>query len=294
MMRRCVLTVSVWLLLAGCEQPQTDATETPPPPAPDFGEVLVWVADEPIYEADVDHFLSARLNLLPFQMRDQAVRHKVLESLIAARAMAQAAERDLSEGQRVELEMQIRFYREEMLTKQYLEENAQPMPVSDEMVRRYYEDHPDEFGERKLREIEWLATIEGLESSDRQALLPRFQELDGYSDWEGCATRFNGAGVRAEYKRGVFSGDLLGTRIRTIVETTPVGETSGLHMIDGRLHRIRVLSEKDQPAQPLSEVRGEIRKRLAPIAMRDSVRRASEQVVASAAIRYPEPVNEEP
>jgi hypothetical protein len=250
------------------------------------GVVLAWVNGAPVYDAEIDFFLEERLNLLPFQTGDEGVREKVLESLVTGRAMAQIAEGELSEEDRRELAMNTAFYREEVLTKRYLAKHAQPTAVSHERVREYYESHPEEFGQRTLKEIEWLASLGSLDPEEREALLPSFQSLDNVSDWEGLAASANRGVVRVEYKRGFFSTELLDPRLATAIDSTAVGSASGLHMIDGRLHRIRVLEEKVRPAQSLGSVTDEIRRRLSPLAVRESVQKASDSATAEVEIRY--------
>lgn len=285
------------MLLAGCDVQGTAGGGSAPPRGSTGvsdategaeGPVLAWVNEIPIYETEIDLFLESRMNLLPFQTRDEELRDKVLKSVIASRAMAQVAERELSESERLEVAMKTAFFREELLAKRYLEENAQPKPVSREMVREYYDSHPEEFGQRSLKEIEWLATVKGLDVQGREALLPSFQSLDSVPDWQGLATQTNDGVVRVDYKRGVFAGELLNPRLRAVVASTPVDGASGLLMIDGRLHRIRVLTETLQPAEPIGKVSSEIRQRLAPLAMRESVQTASDAVMAQVEVRYPQ------
>lgn len=265
--------------------PETDAAMAGVEP-PAVADALAWVGEQPVREAEVDFFLEHRLNLLPFQAETPELRRRALESLVTGRAMATLMEAELDADERARLDMEVAFFREDLLTKRYLAAFAQPRPVSEAQVVDYYQRHGDEFGARVVREIEWLSTPEGLEPDVRESLLPLFQTLAERGDWQRVAAAENRQSQRLEYRRGVFAASLLAPRLREVVAATPVGSVSGLHLVSGRLHRVRVLEERSQPARPLDEVRADIRKRLAPIAMRESVRAAADAVLGKVEVRY--------
>ena len=276
-------TLMLLVLMTAC----TDTTDEPvvPPVVEDTG-ILAWVNEVPVHDEEVTYFLEKRLNLLPFQAASTEMRERALRSLVTGRAMAQLAERQLTPEEQREVELATAFFREDWLTKRYIKANTEPTPISEEKVVTYYNEHSEEFGARVLKEIEWISTPSTLPAGDRETLLSGFQALDGVDDWEGFSKRENRSSIRTEFRRGTFSPDLLADRLQVIVAETPVGATSGLHMIGGELHRIRVLSELVEAAQPLSEVRADIRQRLAPIAMRESVKEATEGVTSAVSIRY--------
>lgn len=281
--------VLLLVLVGGCEPPidtgDLGADVSAPGGAAD-DDALAWVNEVPVSDEEVDFFLQHRLNLLPFQADDPALRRRALDSLVAGRAMALLMADELSEEERRELDLEVAFFREELLTKRYLAEYGQPKPVSEAQVVEYYASHADEFGERTVKEIEWLSTPAGLDPDVRESLLPVFQGLDGTADWRGLSLAQNRDAVRVEYRRGVFAPSLLAPRLREVVSATPLNAVSGLHLISGRLHRIRVLEARTEPARPLDEVRSEIRQRLAPVAMRDSVRVATDDVLGRVDVRY--------
>ena len=65
-----------------------------------------------------------------------------------------------------------------------------------------------------------------------------------------------------------------------------MGETSRLSFIKGMAYVVRITEEKKIPPRPLSEVSAKIRKSLAPIQVKESVKAASTKALETAEVIY--------
>ena len=257
----------------------------------DTGRVIATVNEQPIVDDDVDFFMAKRLNVLPHQQLDTRIRTKVLDSLVASKAMALMIESQLGSEELAEIERQVAFYREELLTKRYLQDHADPQPVSHAMVQQYYEEHPEEFGGKRLKTIEWVATLNEVDDRNDKAVMDLFTQLGKNTvgdtgGWEAPVKALNASAPKVSYKAGSFSMALLPPRIADLVKRTEVGETSGIHVFDKKMHRLRVIGVKEVPGKPLSEVSHEIRKKLAPMQMRDAVKLVTKEALEKVDVKY--------
>lgn len=261
--------LSSLVALASCSESGKAPDESEPSPA------LAVVGEQSITERDVNFMLEHRFDEQPAGA-GEALREKVLESLIASRAMRQLAEAELSDAERERIRAKVRAYEEELYVQAYLQENIEPQPVTGEMVRNYYEDHPEQFGAETLRRFEMLVAPADLEEERQAALLSDVSDIRASEDWAGSASPWRERhGLR--YQSGKSRQGLLEPALDRALASLEEGETSSVLYLDGQLHLLRLTGTEQTAPRPLSEVRDEIRRRLSPLLLKEAVRAASKQ-----------------
>jgi hypothetical protein len=107
--------------------------------------VLVKVNNQPITESDLELTITSLLGEYQASLLDKAGRHRALESMVMSRVIAQAAQKELTKQDRQKIEKRVAAHREKLLVNYYLRKHASVQPVSQKMVKAYYEKHPDKF-----------------------------------------------------------------------------------------------------------------------------------------------------
>lgn len=279
------------LMLSACEQTPVPAESVKAdaasePEAPEIfaeADALVYVNGTPISREELEYakvriFGSAGgLALL------SGAEDKLLDSLIASRSIALNAEKQLTEDERAELERKVAAYREELLVKHYLTTNVVAQPVTGEMVQEYYQQHPEEFGGGKEYSFEYVATVGDLSAAQRNDYLRRFVALQSVTDWKAWVKDQQSSGLT--HREAKARSAILDQPLRQLVERTQAGRVSAVHNGD-QLMLVRVKRVDSLPPRPISQVRGEIRRKLAPIQLRKAVKAVSAQAVKDAKVEY--------
>lgn len=277
----CLLAAA---LLAGCRDDDgADAlAQVPVEPS----ATLVTVDDSPITRAELELTIERTLGESAPLFANDEVERKILDSLVASRAMALVAERELDAGERAQLDLKAQAYREELLVRHYLEQHATPEPVTSEQVADYYQRHPEEFGGGVEKSFEIIASDQVLEEPQRAELIALLSgaEAKGH-DWQKQVAAWRAAGKPLEYRSNRIKPELLEQPLRGLVETTEAGSIAPLYA-DGQLLLVRVTGEERLPARPLSEVSGEIREKLAPQSLKQAVKRLSEEAMRQVKVQY--------
>lgn len=242
----------------------------------DTSPVVATVNGDPITENDVDFMMERMFSDAELMQADTALRDKVMESLIASRAMQQAALRELEPAQVAEVERRVAAYREELFVQEYLQRHANAQSVTGEMVRDYYEQYPQEFGAQTLRRFELLRAPAQLTDDQQQNLLAAVPRIKAASDWAAQAESWQQQ-YRLQYQPGSSRPGLLHATLDKALSQLQPGETSDVIYVDGQMHLIRLVALDKVPPQPLSEVSSDIRRKLAPLQLREAVREVSQK-----------------
>lgn len=277
----CLLVAA---LLAGCRDDDgADAlAQVPVEPS----ATLVTVDGSPITRAQLELTVERTLGeSAPLFVNDE-VERKILDSLVASRAMALLAERELDAGERAQLDLKAQAYREELLVRHYLEQHATPEPVTSEQVADYYQRHPEEFGGGVEKSFEIIASDQALEEPQRAELIALLSGAEAKGrDWQKQVAAWRAAGKPLEYRSNRIKPELLEQPLRGLVESTEVGSIAPLYA-DGQLLLVRVTDEERLPARPLSDVSGEIREKLAPQSLKQAVKSLSEEATRQVKVQY--------
>jgi hypothetical protein len=252
----------------------------------DTSETLAIVNGEAITQAQLD---ASLINLFGEQQAlefDATARRKALEGLVASRAIAQRSMEEIDQQERVALEFKVMLYRDKLLMGEYLKDHAQPEPVTDDMVKEYYEQHLQDFGGGSRKTFEVLMTADKPSSDKRQELIKHLSEAEKNSDWSELSSEFKRKGLNINYRKGETDSDALDPALLKIVSALTVTQTSPVAFIDGKPLVIRVLSATDLTAVPLHDVSAAIRKRLLPVQLKVAVKAVQTDVLKDAQVEY--------
>lgn len=272
------------LLLAGCRDDDGAEALAQVPIEP--SATLVTVDESPITRAQLELTVERTLGESAPLFANDEVERKILDSLVASRAMALLAERELDAGERAQLDLKAQAYREELLVRHYLEQHATPEPVTSEQVADYYQRHPEEFGGGVEKSFEIITSDQELDETPRAELIALLSgaEVQG-NDWQKRVAAWRAAGKPLEYRSNRIKPELLEQPLRSLVEPTQAGSIAPLY-VDGQMLLVRVTAEERLPARPLSEVSGEIREKLAPQALKQAVKSLSEEATRQVKVQY--------
>jgi hypothetical protein len=271
------------LLLVACEQATIELKGEPEVSTEqeDQSEVLAKVNGEPITQDDIDFMIQRTFSGSEQLFFNEEMQGKVLESLIASKAMQQKMRATLSEDRLADIKSRTMAFEEELYVKEYLTEFATPEPVSSKMVQDYYQQYPEEFGGGDSIAFEMLATTTKPSADQRDVILAQARVIKDSADWSAFA---NDNELGLVYKNVVLQSGLLAPELERAVKNTKVGETSDMVLIKGVPHAVRVTSVTTLPAKPLSAVSAQIRKKLAALQLKKSVKAASEAAISEAKV----------
>ena len=211
-----------------------------------------------------------------------------MESLVAGRAIALVQEADMSPEELAALDKEVQAFREQLLVKQYLAKHAAPQPISGEMIREYYEAHPEKFGMHNIRSYEMIAGGQKLRSDARDELVAILDHASESKDWQIWAESLRKRGYAVSFRQGQVMENILHPRLTQLMKDLKAGETSNLIFIKETPYVVRIVEDKQVSPQPLNKVKDQIRKALVPAQLKKAVKQASEQVLAKSEVIYKE------
>lgn len=269
-----IVFVSIGMLTACSDKPDPYASAA-------GGKPVAYVNDTPITTAQVEH-MASKLGLKREQLKKQPdAKNKIRETLINSRAMALLSDSEMDEKARQELELAVATYREELLVHRYLKAHVVPEPVGMELVEEYYRKHPEEFGGGMEKTFEMLRAPDGLEDVERNSLIRKISESSKAKNWKALASKL---GDKVNYRKASVRVDVLEEPVKSLVSNTSSGNVSPLSTAKG-IVIIRVLSEKELSAKPIAQVSSDIRKKLAPIKLKEAIKMAAEDALTKVEVR---------
>ncbi|PUA29845.1 MAG: hypothetical protein B0W54_04640 [Cellvibrio sp. 79] len=267
------------LLLSGCDKKDDGPTIKDSP-------TLAVVNGEAITAADVDFMLERMLQGQASVQVDEALRKKILDSLIASRAMKQLVKSQMPADAIERITQTVQVYEEELFVNAYLQQFAVPEPVTGEMVQKYYADHSAEFGMASTREFEILRAPAVADEKARDRLLAAVPEITATTQWQARAKDWQ-KNYNLQYQQGRSQAGLLHKDLDQAINRLEQGQTSGIIYVDSELYLVRVTKIGEAVVRPLAEVSADIRKHLAAQVLRDAVKKASDEARAKAKIEIP-------
>jgi len=273
-------TVFIALMIVGCSGKESPRTADPAVTDVVTSSVVARVNGEAISEQDLQDAFNRTFSSAEALALDNTIQAKLLDSVIASRAIAQAAKKMLSAEDNRALLASVRLYQEELYIKAYLQQNVSPEPVSSALVEAYYNSHLGDFGQQEIQKIEFIRVVDQADEGQRDLLLTLYATLQTSDQWAELAEQ-NPALV---YRQSWVTPGLLSNEIEQSVAGMAVDDVSSIVVIGGVAHVIRILAQRLQPAAPLSEVSAEIRKRLVPLQLRKAVKDVSEQLISEASV----------
>jgi len=293
----CLFMVTCAMLFVGCaEKQQAEPEAMQEKIAQPVAEVkqeskkeavkgIAHVNGSPITQAELDYARTRTFGRQSAMVPSGSIEEKLLQSLVASRAISQAAEQELSQEQLQEIELKAAAYKEELLVKQYLTSHVEPEPVSSDMAKQYYEQHPEEFGAGLEKTFEMIRTVSNLDDGQRRTLLLELAKAKSEGNWEQWVNAIQLKSV--VYKRATAKVDILDQPLQRLVRTTQIGKVSPIHNGD-HIAIVRVIDEKRISPKPFSEVSAEVRKRLAPLKLKEAIKTISQEIVKNSQVTYAE------
>lgn len=270
--------------LTACQSPSDSEPEQTAALAGD-GEVLVRVDGEAITAYDLELSVNSLLGPEQGAMLDDGGRRKLLESLVLSRLMARAAAAELSAEDTAKLDKQVAAYREQLLAKQYLKAHAAPGPVTDEMVKTYYEEHPEQFGGGRERHYRLLmATPDAV--TGRETAMQILKDAQDRDDWADYVRAMSAKGHKIQLREGAVDAGLLHPQLLALLNQTAVNSVSAVTFIDGQAYVARIDKEVEKQPRPLAEVSAEIRRALVPVQLKKAIEQVGDGLRKSAKIEY--------
>ncbi|MBU2712629.1 hypothetical protein [Zooshikella harenae] len=248
-------------------------------------EKIAKVGSWYITQQQLDFMTDRTLGSATLAIMYDQVGEQLLKSLIVSKAMAQQALVDLSDVEKEELDLQVNAYREEILVRKYLESNANVQPVSEKMVRDYYQQHSEKFGGLTLKKYQIIKTV-NLPSDKLLLASELFSKIQANSNWQEAVLELKQNNIMALTESLTSNPLLLSNELRILLENTGVGELSPATIINGNLYRVAVVEDVKTPVKSLQEVASDIRKMLAPLQLKKAVKAASDEVLEKVVVEY--------
>jgi hypothetical protein len=282
-----MLVKALWLALivSGCRSSKARPIRL------EGDEVVVARVDSmPITKYELDQTLVSMLGESGRRVSEQdQVRKTVLDGMIHTRALASAAEKELTAEEAVVVDRQTAAYREQLLAKRYLMKHAPPEPVTSNMVEEYYLAHPERFGAKTIRSYEFIATEALVSGGKRDEILAKLKDPDKQKDWRGWTESLRRQGLPLVFHAGEVAdaAKIMNAKLLELMKGLKTGQASPIAFVEGRAYLARITNEEHTPPRPLDEVRDDILGMLGPTQVSEAVKRASSEVLKNRKVTYP-------
>lgn len=265
------------MALSGCDKPGDESS------------ALAVVSGEKITEAQLEQTLARLMGAEHINTVDEAVRQNVLESMVLSRVIYQHAREKLDEEKVQALEAEIVDYREQLYIKAYLQQYAPPEPITSQMVRDYYESHPENFGGGTVHDFEMLSSVIKGDTGNRDELIKKLEQAKTTADWKALAGKLAASGLPLRYGRGRSDDKVLHERLQQALQSLQQGESSAVILLDGNPHILRVTAVETLASKPLESVSQDIRRSLVPAQLKKALDEVADGLLTGADIEYINP-----
>lgn len=283
-MKRLIALLCAALWLTGC----SDSSELPA--TLDADPVLARVGTETISRQELDIAINDNIGPYAALHLGPEGEQKVLQSLVMRKLMSQQQLALLDAEAKALLDLQVKAYREELLTKQYVQQQLTPEPVTEQMVQDYYQRYPQEFGAAEYANYQLVRADAGLDSKQRQRVLWYLEQLTATTDWTPLAAQARQEGLAFYLVTGTSSEQGLIPEYQALIAPLAEGQISAVAELNNRFVKVKVLERQRIAAKPLAEVRDDIRKKLAPMQLKRAIEQATDNLKASTDVEiYPIP-----
>jgi len=249
-------------------------------------EILAKVNGSPISRHDLDSALVRMLGDYQSSLLDPKGRRNALESLVMSRAMAQTVKKELSRKDLAIIEKQVTAHREKLLVNHFLRKHSTVAPVTDKMVKAFYEKNTQRFGARTERQYEMLFSANKVSADERDKIIAALGGADKNKQWKKMSKRLAKAGIKLQYRQGKTDEKLLHPRLQALLKSIKVGTTSNVSFIDGKPYLVRITAENQIAPRPLNEVSAKIRKSLMPLQLKQAIEKSSAELLPKMKIKY--------
>lgn len=267
------------VLMSACETKESTDAKAAPAGSTVTDPVLARVGDTEIRRSQLD-VLIARLDVPQIGEASADLQQKMLQSLVRARALALAAERSMNGEERLEIEARVQAFRDELLAQYYLQNNVVTQPVDAAQVKDYYLDHLGKYTVPGQVNYEYFeaAPDKDLDDVARHKVIAAFAQAKGHKDWRAYAEELKRRGLPVVFKAAQLQPHLIANPLRAEVQSLQEGQTSSIIYGD-RVMVARVVSREAPQVRPLHQVSAEIRKKLAPMQLKQALSESAHSVL---------------
>lgn len=265
-MKLVALLIIALPLLSACAKPALDTQ--------DQSKKLVRVGDLYITQFELEHQIGKLTGLQDLSKDQDIIKKNVLESLVLSKLMAQKQASNLTTDEQLQLDLEVKLYREDRLTQRYLNSQVTPVPPSTNQVADYYAANLHRFGGGEYAQVEYW----GLSNDCK------LQEQDKVSNAQLQKSLLD-AGCKISKNIETELQEQLAKKL-SISKTLLRSNTSHWLSINGA-QKIAFVHEIDKrQARPLVEVAASIRKMLAPMQLRTAIADTKSKLIKEMEIEY--------
>lgn len=218
----------------------------------------------------------------PLDELDRDTVDKLIEAVVTRRAIASKAEKSMDEEALRRLDTEVRACRETLMVKQYLADHVEVQPVTEEMVREYYERNKARYASSRDREYQILTVKET--GNDSGAVLDALQTAKTQTDWTRARDRIRRLGGTATLGDGPVKRELLKPTLARLLDSLAKEGETRLTDIQGDLYLVRLTRVGNITHKPLEEVGTSIRRALSAEQVKQAVESLGDRVLQGADI----------
>ena len=249
-------------------------------------QIAAEVEGEPISRFDVEEAAIKTLGKERALSMDEALERKILESLVTSRAMATAQWKVMSEEEKARTNKEVAAFKEQLLVRKYLADNASPSPITEEKLKRWYESHPDRYGAREIISYEMVAGVTRGDTRKSESWMTLMTEVRASKTWRDAVTAKREEGWPLLYRKGIARKEVMDKTLFQLIASVSAGNTSPLTYVQGNPYVVRVTEKRMSEPRPFNEVRAEIRQSLGPLRMKEAVKEAGTKALAGVEVVY--------
>lgn len=247
-------------------------------------KVVATVNGEIITQDDVNFLLQKLMSGVPATDADSTLQKKIVDSLIASKAMTIKVKAQLSEAELKDIEQASKNFEEELYVKAYLQKNITPEPVTGAMVKAYYEQNPEQFGAHTTQSFQILKLDASASEEVRNNLLAHVVEIKADKDW-GFKKALYEKRFGLTYQEGNNLPGLLNEKLSEAISKLGEKQTSNVLALDDGLYLVRVVKVESLGPKALSLVSSSIRKTLAAKQLKTAVKKATEESLTGLSVK---------
>jgi len=278
------------LSLAGCHSDnamnETNDQTKSLLPSVDTSEIVATVSGQKITQDDLDAAIDKTFGEYATTQINQDISKKVLQSLVMSKAMAMKEQASLTSEELKDIERDVSSYREELLTKKYLQDNISQIPVSQAMIEEYYHQHPERFAANTIRSFEMVQSLVNTAGDARDQAIDKLKMFNTDNDWSSTVSKLKQQGIQFKYSKGASSDGVLDKEINNILVGLKPKQVSSVYFIDGYPTVMRLNKLVETSPKPLQQVENDIRKMLLPVQLKQAISKASKELLATQKVIY--------
>ncbi len=225
--------------------------------------VVAKIDDDVLYQTQLDVMMD---KFVSGQSEENKIKlkQKILDGMVRTRVLANLADQELDENESKIIDAKVKNFRDELLVKSYIEKNIVVEPVTTEMIKKYYQEHLNEYTEQGKISFEFLVTTStSLDDNLVSKVMTEFSKAKSVEDWRLYADSLKQKKLPVAYRSVSMLPASIDKALRSPVENLTVGEISDLVLGD-YIYIVKLINREPDSLIPLKDVSMAIRKKLAP------------------------------